>query len=127
MGKLGYNQGDFGWMELKTAKAKEAVEFYANLFGWEAKGEPMPGYHAFGRGDEMLGGAVSPEDGNHITGWVPYVTVEDIDSVLEKVKQAGGAVLVEPCELPDGSRTAVIAGPEGVPTGVAQYAKAPTE
>ena len=127
MGQHGYNQGDLGWSELNTTDAAAALDFYSALVGWEKKGEPMPGYHVFGRGDEMLGGVSDAKCGDgppQPPKWMPYITVDDLDATLAKVEGLGGAILMPPCDIPnDGGRIAIIKDPQGVATGLAQYAK----
>lgn len=127
MGQLGYTHGDLGWSELTTTNAADALNFYCALVGWEKKGEPMPGYHLFGRKGEVLGGItqIQPGDGRQTAPqWMPYITVEDLDDALSDVEGLGGTILMPPCDLPDdGGRIAIIQDPQGVATGLAQYKK----
>jgi uncharacterized protein len=128
MGQQGYTQGDLGWSELNTTSAAGAMSFYSALVGWESKGEPMPGYHVFGRGDEMLGGISDAHcgegEGKKSPQWMPYITVDDIDATLARVEGLGGAIVMPPCDIPnDGGRIAIIKDPQGVATGLAQYKK----
>ena len=127
MGQLGYTQGDLGWSELSTTDGAGALGFYSALVGWESKGEPMPGYRIFGRGDEMLGGISDmkcPDGTDRPSQWMPYITVDDIDATLAKAEALGGSVIMPPCDIPnDGGRIAIIKDPQGIATGLAQYKK----
>ncbi len=127
MGQQGYLQGDLGWSELSTTDAAGAVKFYSALVGWEDKGEAMPGYRTFGRGDEMLGGisdAPCPDCEKRAPQWMPYITVDDLDATLAKVEGLGGSVIMPAQAIPgDGGRIAIIKDPQGVATGLAQYTK----
>ncbi|MDZ4402343.1 VOC family protein [Prosthecobacter sp.] len=127
MGQLGYTHGDLGWSELSTTNAADALDFYSALVGWERKGEPMPGYHLFGRDGEMLGGITDAKSGdgkNKTPQWMPYITVDDLDDTLSDVEGLGGTILMPPCDLPDdGGLIAIIQDPQGVATGLAQYKK----
>lgn len=125
MGQHGYNQGDLGWSELTTGNATDALDFYGKLVGWEKKGEPGPGYHVFGRGDEMLGGITQPQEGCDATPrWMPYITVDDLDATLAKAESLGATIILPPMPLPeDSGHIAIIKDPQGVMTGLAQYAK----
>ena len=127
MGQLGYTQGDFGWSELTTTDTAAALGFYTSLVGWESKGEPMPGYHIIGRGDEMLGAITAGECPDGTTSpprWMPYITVDDLDATLAKVESLGGSVVMPACPIPnDGGYIAIIKDPQGIVTGLAQYAK----
>lgn len=127
MGQLGYTQGDLGWSELSTISPADAMNFYSALVGWEAKGEPMPGYHLFGRGDEMLGGittAKCPDGSSKPAQWMPHITVDDLDAALAKVESLGGAIVMPAMDIPNnGGRIAIIKDPQSVATGLAQYTK----
>ncbi|WP_395743873.1 VOC family protein [Prosthecobacter sp.] len=126
MGQQGCTQGDLGWSELHTSSATGALDFYAALVGWEKKGEPMPGYHVFGRGGEMLGGMTDAHcgEGEKKMHWMPYITVDDLDATLAKVEGLGGKVIMPAMAIPnDGGRIAIIKDPQGVATGLAQYVK----
>ena len=127
MGQLGYTQGDLGWSELTTTDTKAAMSFYSAIAGWESKGEPMPGYHIFGCGEEMLGGISNgkcPDGTTTPPRWMPYITVDDLDATLAKATALGGSIIMPPCDIPnDGGRIAIIKDPQGVATGLAQYKK----
>lgn len=124
MGQYGYIHGDLGWSQLSTTDAAGALAFYSALVGWEKKGEPAPGYHVFGRGDEMLGGITVPEKDCGGPGWMPYITVDDLDAALAKVEGLGGSVVVPQMPLPEEcGRIAIIKDPQGIMTGLAQYVK----
>lgn len=127
MGQHGYTQGDLGWSELSTTNASDSLNFYSELVGWEAKGEPMPGYRIFGRGDEMLGGITDmkcPDGSSKPAQWMPYITVDDLDATLAKVEGLGGTVIMPAMAIPnDGGHIAIIKDPQGVTTGLAQYVK----
>jgi len=127
MGQHGYTQGDLGWSELTTTDAAGALSFYSALVGWESKGEPMPGYHVFGNGTEMLGGISDAHGGDgemKTPQWMPYITVDDLDATLAKVEGLSGSVIMPAMALPnDGGHIAIIKDPQGVATGLAQYTK----
>lgn len=122
MGQCGYIQGDLGWSQLSTTNALDALKFYSALVGWEKKGEPEPGYHVFGRGDEMLGGITNLESGDTTPRWMPFITVDDLDATLAKVTGLGGMIVMPQMPLPDEcGRIALIKDPQGVLIGLAQY------
>jgi predicted enzyme related to lactoylglutathione lyase len=124
MGQLGYTQGDLGWSELTTTNAADALDFYGKLVGWEKMGEPVPGYHMFGRGDEGLGGITEPKDGDSTPRWMPYITVEDLDATLARAEELGATISMPAMPLPeDSGHIAIIKDPQGIVTGLAQYNK----
>ena len=52
--------------------------------------------------------------------WTTYVSVEDADASIDKVKAAGGTVFVEPMDVLDVGRMAVFADPTGAAAAVWQ-------
>src|SRR5579871_5053153 len=115
MGQQGYTHGDFGWTQLTTTNTTEALKFYSALVSWEIKGEPVPDYHVIGRGDEGLGGITNMKPDDEVPGWMPYITVDDLDATLAKVEGLGGTIHMPAMPLPnDGGRIAIITDPQGV-------------
>jgi predicted enzyme related to lactoylglutathione lyase len=45
--------------------------------------------------------------------WTTYFMVDDCDATAKTVKAEGGAVFVEPRDIPDVGRFAVVADPQG--------------
>ena len=92
----------FDWVEIRTRDTEKATEFYENLFGWKVvRRETAEGsdYWIFDTGDEprteniRRGGMwLRPDDAN--VGVVVYVLVEDIETVLKRVTDLGGEVVV---------------------------------
>jgi predicted enzyme related to lactoylglutathione lyase len=54
------------------------------------------------------------------TAWATYISVADADQTAEKVKAAGGSVVVEPMDVMDIGRMAFFADPTGAVFGVWQ-------
>ena len=53
--------------------------------------------------------------------WGCYVTVDDVDTTLAKVRSLGGSVLMEPMEVKGVGRMAVIQDPQGAALSVITY------
>ncbi|WP_342318819.1 VOC family protein [Corynebacterium mayonis] len=85
-------------------RAKECIDFYAELFDWEVRRED--GYYlALREGAPFLG--LRDESGaKELEGmagfWELYVGVEDVDHAARQAVELGGEVLIEPQELPFG-------------------------
>src|SRR5215813_13177 len=95
--------GKFCWYELMTTDNKAAESFYGKVVGWRP--QDMDGPH---------GTYTILSDGMVIRpGWGGYVAVDDVDDYAERVKQAGGAVLRAPADIPGIARFAVVADPHG--------------
>ena len=120
--------GMFSWNELMTTDLASAKEFYNEVFGWTfeespsaQEGEP---YVVAKVGDAMVCGmfnkpaALPAEIPPH---WNGYVTVEDIDATVAKVKELGGNILLEAMEIPGVGRMAVISDKQGAVINIITY------
>lgn len=112
--------GTFNWPELMTTDTDGAKKFYTALFGWKFNDNDMGEqgtYTIFTRDGvdvaslcrlqaEQLQQGVPPN-------WGTYVTVENADAATAKAKSLGGTVLMEPFDVMEHGRMAVIQDPQG--------------
>lgn len=118
--------GDVSWHELGTTDHAAAFEFYSDLFGWEKQDAVDMGEHGtyqmYGLpGGAMLGGMYDRMEGMpgpDRPAWLYYILVEDLDDAVEKVRSGGGTIVVEPMEVPGGTRIAVGIDPQGAAFGL---------
>jgi uncharacterized protein len=109
----------FVWYELMTTDVTAAKAFYGEVVGWSAQDASIPGmgYTFFTAGAAAVGGLISlPEEVRKTgvqPGWLGYVGVDDVDASVERVQRLGGTVHVPPKEIPNISRFAVVADPQG--------------
>ncbi len=119
-----YAPGTPSWIDLASPDPDASVAFYGALFGWEA-GEPGPveqtgGYRMFGlRGQDVAGLGPIQNEGQP-PAWSTYVTVEDAGATADRVRAAGGTVLVEPMDVMEAGRMAVFLDPGGAAFSVWQ-------
>jgi len=114
--------GSLRWSELAVRDVDTAKAFYGAIFGWEGETHPfaddtstytelsLPGH------DTKLAGMVQmnehwPEE--IPAHWMVYFAVADADAAAAKVVELGGTVSVEPFDLPDVGRIAVVNDVEG--------------
>lgn len=92
-------------LELHTRDLSAASTFYRRLLGWrtERVDSDWGSYHGLAMGGPFDGGIV--ECGARRPVWLPYVTVEEIESVTDRGRKLGAAVLLEPREGPAGWRS----------------------
>lgn len=99
--------GALVWNDLATPDKAAAGRFYTEVVGLEVAemGEDLVG---------SIGGrpVVSFSEGTDQPGWRVHFNVPDTDALVEKARQAGGTVAMEPAESPYG-RMAGITDPQG--------------
>jgi hypothetical protein len=107
--------GDFLWDEVWPDDVASATAFYAGLTGLTAGTRELSNgreYHYMGSADAPRFGVLHrPIDWLPPT-WVSYLRVGNVASIVARVPQLGGTVLV-PEQDRAGQRVAMIAGPSG--------------
>jgi len=114
----GYIPGVPCWVDTSQPDPKAATDFYAGLFGWEFEDmmpPDVPGEYYVGRIRGLDAAAVGsiPEGTPPMAMWNTYIWVDSADDTAEKVRDAGGNVLMEPFDVLDSGRMAVLADSEG--------------
>lgn len=118
-----YAPGTPSWVELSSPDTNAAASFYGELMGWTASEPGSPetgGYRMFMQGDKAIAGLMSHMQEGQPTAWATYISVADADETAEKVKTAGGSVIVEPMDVMEIGRMAFFADPTGAVFGVWQ-------
>lgn len=112
-----YAPGTFCWAELGTPDAAAATRFYAALFGWTAEDRPMGSdafytmLHSDGRSAAAL---YQQEAAQHDPPrWLSYISVASASDAAARAKALGGAVLMEPFDVLDVGRMAMVQDPAG--------------
>lgn len=114
--------GSHIWYELLTTDLDAAGQFYPKILPWTVEKFDTPGmdYRMIiapeGRPEGGVGGMMTiPEGAPQQPVWLGYIGVEDVDSTVEKIKAKGGSVQMEPKDIPDVGRFAMVSDPQGVP------------
>ncbi|GHF50509.1 hydroxylase [Streptomyces mashuensis] len=117
--------GALCWAELHTGDPTSAKAFYRGLFGWRSEDIKVPGMTytvlSTAEGDQQeaaFGGVVPLRDETERPRWLPYFTVEDVDTVVRTTQGSGGEVLMPASDVPDIGRMAWLADPAGAPYAV---------
>jgi uncharacterized protein len=99
-----YSPGEFSWVDLASPDVDVSAKFYGDLLGWEtvSAGDPAEtgGYGFFTFKGKMVAG-YGPTMRDQPPAWSSYVTVSDADEAANKIKDAGGTVIMEPIEIPN--------------------------
>jgi predicted enzyme related to lactoylglutathione lyase len=118
-----YAAGTPSWVDLGSPDLEASKKFYGELFGWTAHVSPEPeagGYTMFMLGDKAVAGAGPLMNPDQPPAWSTYVSTDNADATAEKVKQAGGQVLVAPMDVMDMGRFAVFMDPGGAAISIWQ-------
>lgn len=115
--------GSFIWYELMTPDIAAAKAFYDDVVGWTIDAEPPAGsdmdYRMIGAPDGFAGGVMTLTDemiqGGARPIWMGYFGVDDVDQAVESIKRDGGQVQLEPFDVPDVGRIAMVLDPQGIP------------
>jgi predicted enzyme related to lactoylglutathione lyase len=115
----GYVPGVPCWVDTSQPDPPAALPFYRDLFGWEFE-EIMPegsgGQYFIGRirGGDVAAIGSSPEGAPSMAMWNTYIWVDSAEETADRVRRAGGGVVMEPFDVMDAGRMAVLADTEGV-------------
>jgi predicted enzyme related to lactoylglutathione lyase len=114
----GYIPGVPCWADTTQPDPDAAARFYSGLFGWEIEDvlpAGAPGRYLIGRirGRDVAAISSVPEGAPAQATWNTYVSVDSADDAADKVRAAGGRVLMEPMDVTDAGRMAAFADPEG--------------
>ena len=109
-----HHQGKFVWNDLLTNDAEQARAFYGQLFGWTFTQQGR--YTVIQNDGQKIGGIVQlKEDSDQPSAarWLSTLSIADVDQAAALVKSEGGAVHVEPMELTNRGRGALVSDPQG--------------
>jgi predicted enzyme related to lactoylglutathione lyase len=119
---VGQPAGKFGWIDVAVPDQEVGKKFYTDLFGWEAKDEPLPdgaSYTMFHKGGKLIAGLGTTQQGMP-PAWTSYVMVDSADEAISKVGGLGGRVLMPAMDVMDAGRMAILADPTGAVFGIWQ-------
>ena len=113
-----YPAGSPSWADHLSHNGQAAKDFYTGLFGWTYDDHPAGPdmvYTMFShQGVPVCATAeAGPGQENLPPHWSVYVTVDDLPAAVERVRTAGGAILMEPFDVLDVGRMALIQDREG--------------
>ncbi|MGX2993596.1 VOC family protein [Streptomyces sp. JNUCC 64] len=107
-------------LDLGTPDLDGATAFYGVLFDWTFR-PAGPGTGAHGtfqlEGGGVAGGTTVAA-GRGPSSWTVSYRSDDVDATASAAREHGGSVLLDPVDVPDEGRTAVLADPDGVGFGV---------
>jgi predicted enzyme related to lactoylglutathione lyase len=108
----------FVWYELMTTDTAAARLFYGSVVGWGSRDASQPdmAYTLLTVGESPVAGLMDlPEQARKMgtpSSWIGYISVADVDAAAARVTSLGGAVHVQPSEIPQVGRFAVVSDPQ---------------
>jgi len=110
--------GTFCWVELATSDGPAAKKFYTSLFGWSFVDNPMGDagvYTMLQKKGRDVGALypMGPEQKGIPPHWGSYVAVENANDAAAHAKELGATVMLEPFDVMEHGRMAVIQDPTG--------------
>lgn len=114
------------WIDLMTSDISRSRDFYSALFGWHYEvgdQEKYGGYTmAFKDGKSVAGLMQSREDGEGYPDmWSTYLRVDDIDATMSAAKNAGAMPYMEPMDVPEQGKMAMLGDPSGASIGLWEF------
>ncbi len=121
----GYIPGVPCWVDTSQPDPEAALPFYSGLFGWEfenvmPEGSEVKYFIGRIRGGDVAAIGSIPEGAPPMAMWNTYVWVRSADETASQARDAGGGVAMEPFDVMDAGRMAVLTDPEGAAFSVWQ-------
>ena len=113
-------RGRFVWFDLMTPDAEGAVAFYSDVIGWSTERWQDGTYLTWTREGTPLGGLMEVQPAEGPPRWLGHLGTDDMDATVRSVREAGGAVMVEPQDVPSVGRYAIIEDPQGAAVALFQ-------
>lgn len=111
------------WADLASPDVPASARFYGELLGWTAEVSPEPeagGYTMFFAGGKRVAGAAPIMNPGQHPAWTTYIKVDDADAVVARAQANGGQAPMEPMDVMDQGRLAILFDPTGAAIGLWQ-------
>jgi predicted enzyme related to lactoylglutathione lyase len=101
--------------EFWTQDQKKVSDFYAQVFEWNIKPLPEMNYTLVETGGTggINGGIMTPQQGPWPGNMAFYIDVEDLAKYRNRIKNAGGKILVEEQSVPGVGSFSLFSDPDG--------------
>ena len=110
-----YSAGVPMWIDFSSPDLDKSRAFYEGLLGWESQVGPPEagGYTIFQLNGKMVAGGGPTVGPDQHPAWSQYVKTADASATAQKVKDAGGEVVMGPMDVMDQGTMAVLRDPTG--------------
>jgi predicted enzyme related to lactoylglutathione lyase len=115
-------QGRVVWHDLNTTDLDKSKRFYGELFSWNLKADGPWTFIQLGNDAQHFGTVIVHDAKENVPShWVPYLTVENIDSAIAAVTKAGGKINVPKTPAGKTGHFSYAMDPQGAPFALWQY------
>lgn len=110
-----YLAGTPSWVDLSATDIKGACDFYGSLFGWtfEDQGPDFGHYTIASVNGKSVAGISPARESTPNAVWATFITVDDTETAIKAVENAGGQQLGEIMEIAPAGRMAVFSDVNG--------------
>ncbi len=109
------------WDELITSDPGDVIELYSALAGYEIQDVSSGGYsehYILLTGDKQRAGITTVPWQQVHPNWLPYILVEDINSMITRAENLGARLIVAPDQNIQNGTIAILADPSGAVFGM---------
>ena len=99
---------------LDDATRKDIAAFYGEMFGWTSSEQPASGgsFTRLRQSGRDAGSLYQLSEKHLADGvpshWTLYIRVDDVDAAAQRAVALGGEIIVQPFEVPDTARIALV-------------------
>lgn len=110
------------WVDYGARDVEAAKEFYGRLLGWTWSGgdDPASGGYLNAEKDGLRVAGLAPLMGDDAPAWTTYFATEDAAATTARIREAGGAGVVEPMDVGPSGVFAIAVDPQGSAFGLWQ-------
>jgi predicted enzyme related to lactoylglutathione lyase len=113
-----FRANGISYLHIPSTNPALSARFYATVFGWSVQERGHGAAFEDGTG-HVIGAFVTKRAPSGDTGVLPYVYVDNVDAVMERVNRAGGQTR-KPAQPEGNLRVATFTDPSGTVMGVWQ-------
>jgi uncharacterized protein len=113
-------------VEFHSNAPEKTRSFLQNVFGWKFEDMPGPQPYALFRAPSEPGGGLAQAE-NLPAGVLNYVLTTNIENHIDKVRMAGGSILMPKTEIPGFGWFAVFQDPTGINLALYEAKPAPRQ
>ncbi len=123
-----YEHGAPCWTDLSTSEPARAKAFYSTLFGWTYVDNDVGNgnYYSMAQLNGVDAGAIYGQGEAELEQGIParggtYINGDDVEAAAAKVVPAGGTLMMEPFDVMDVGRMALLFDPTGAVVALWQF------